>query len=190
MFRMSARSAACVVLVRLDVQANQPSLRIPLPEFRPLGQQRSSPAAALIHPRLVIRDEEDQIRLRLPLVQKTNRSAAVRAASADRSQPSGVRHHAVARIQIHRNNCLLERQHGRGLVLPQHRRSDQRRHIDAPHAGRRAGPMSPSPGSSWNPKRPGHTTTRPSIDGTLAIASSIASCRASRTSPGTAASQF
>src|SRR3989442_11449218 len=67
-------------LIRLDVQANQASLRIPAPEFRPLGQQRSSPATALINPRFVIRNEEDQIRLRLLLIQKTNRSAAVRAA--------------------------------------------------------------------------------------------------------------
>ena len=46
-------------LVRLNIQTNQTSLRIPLPEFLPLGQQRSPAATALIHPRLVIRDEED-----------------------------------------------------------------------------------------------------------------------------------
>ena len=67
-------------LIRLDVQANQASLRIPLPEFRPLGQQRSSPAASLINPRFVIRNEEDQIRLRLLLIQKTNRSFPAPAA--------------------------------------------------------------------------------------------------------------
>ena len=78
-------------LVRLDIQTNQASLRIPAPEFRPLGQQRSSQTTSLIHPRLVIRDEDNQVRFRLLLVQKTNRSAAVRAASTDRSQPSGVR---------------------------------------------------------------------------------------------------
>ncbi len=35
------------------------------------------------------------------------------------------------------------------------------------------------------PETSGHTTTRPSIAGTLAIASSMASCRLSRTSCGT-----
>jgi len=70
-------------LVRLNIQTNQPGIRIPLPEFRPLGQQRSSPASSLVNPGLVIRDEEDQICLRLPLVQKAKRSAAIRAAAPD-----------------------------------------------------------------------------------------------------------
>ena len=55
-------------LIRLDVQANQASLRIPLPEFRPLSQQRSSPAASLIHPRFVIRNEDHEIANRLATV--------------------------------------------------------------------------------------------------------------------------
>ena len=67
MFRMSARSASLRRLVRLDVQTNQPCLRIPLPEFRPLGHHRRTAAAALVDPRLVVRDEDHQIAFRFPL---------------------------------------------------------------------------------------------------------------------------
>ena len=68
-----------------------------------------------IHPRLVIRDEDDEVRaLSSRVFSSLDRSAAVRSAAADRSQLPCIRHHAIARVQIHRNNCLFERQHGRG----------------------------------------------------------------------------
>jgi len=62
--------------VRLYIQANQTSQRIPLTELRPLRQQRRSQPAPRVHPRLVIRDEDHQVGLRLLLVQKTDWSAA------------------------------------------------------------------------------------------------------------------
>jgi len=57
--------SACVVWARLDIQANQPSLRIPLPEFRPLSNNAVPRPRPWSTPRLVVRDEDDQIRLRL-----------------------------------------------------------------------------------------------------------------------------
>ena len=69
--------------------------------------------------------EEDQIRLRLLLVQKaTGALQFVPPPPIEASRPAFVIT-LITRIQIHRNNRLLERQYGRGLVLPQHRRSHQ-----------------------------------------------------------------
>src|SRR5271165_4304114 len=48
----------------------------------------------------------------------------------------------------------------------------------------------PVMGLDMEPETSGQTTTSPAIGGTFAIASSSASCKAFRTSGGTAASQF
>ena len=101
MFRMSSRSCACVVWFGWMSRQTKPSLRIALPEFRPLPHHRSSAACApqSTHDSL---SETKMTRsaLRLPLDSASHRSAAVRSAAADRSQLLGVRHHAIARIQL------------------------------------------------------------------------------------------
>ena len=84
-------------------------------------------------------------------------------------------------------DVLLERQHLRRRVPPQDRRRHQRRDVDAAHRRRRA-LRDRSPASASSPRRPGRRTPGPSIAGTFAIAISIASCSASRTLAGTAAS--
>ena len=66
----------------------------------PRVHQRRSASRAAVDPRLVIRNENDQVALRSPLVQQLQRSAAVGSASADRRQTLRRWSSRVARIQI------------------------------------------------------------------------------------------
>src|SRR4029077_10127919 len=67
--------------VRLDVQTNQLRLRVALAKLLPGVHQLRSASRAAVDPRLVVRNKDDEITLRSPVIQQLHRSAAVGSAS-------------------------------------------------------------------------------------------------------------
>ena len=112
------------------------------------------------------------------------RGGTVRSAAGQRSELLRVGHHAVARIQSARHDVVAEGQDFGIRVLAQDRSGDERGNIDAAGGRRGLGAALPVTGGRMEPDTSGQTTTRPSIFGTFSMATSMASCSASRTDAG------
>src|SRR5207247_10833631 len=119
--------------IRPHVDTSQTSVRIALLERIPLSHGCRAATSAGINPRLVIRNKDHEIALRLAAVEQCQRSATVGSTSTNRRQLGGVGHHAVTRVQANLHHVTLERQHFNARVLAQYCCRNESRDIDTTH---------------------------------------------------------